>query len=98
MNETLTALDVRLFMQRAGADLLWMQSGESVHALGGVRVHVMGRMVLVYALKNKRFSPVLVSKLPVNKDEFTITLRWVRVCSGIRMTLTPYWVARGSAM
>ena len=83
MNEMLTALDVRLFMQRAGADLLWMQSGESVHALGNVRVAVTGSAVRVYALKNKRFSPVLVSKLPVNKDEFTFALtKAALLCNG----------------
>lgn len=83
MNETLTALDVRMFMQRAGADLLRTQYGNSKHALGGVRVHVMGRMVLVYALKNKRFSPVLVSKLPVNKDEFTLAItKAALLCDG----------------
>ena len=45
MNEMLDALDVRLFMQRAGAELLWMQYGDSAHALRNVRVRVMRRNV-----------------------------------------------------
>ena len=83
MNEMLDALDVRLFMQRAGAEVLWMQYGDSEHALGNVRVRVMSRKVRVYALKHNRFSPVLVSKLPVNRGEFTFALtKAALLCNG----------------
>lgn len=83
MDEKMTALDVRLFMQRAGAELRWMHYGDSKHALGNVRVAVTGRAVRVYALKNKRFSPVLVSKLPVNRDEFTFAItKAALLCNG----------------